>query len=137
MVDVVEAACNIGIQYPLRGPVNAIPDCADGVPAASAWSKAVTVWLEYGLPFWLNDHFYQRLFGSVRHRGYSQWSHLGFPRFGDPDPAYRSCLVGEIHGLNHLKAFFGAKFCHPIDARRFLAVVVLGPPSDRYGFRGP
>ncbi len=56
---------------------------------------------------------------------------LGFPRFGNPDTAYRSCLVREVHGLNHLKAFFGAEFGYPINARRFLAVVILSNPSDR------
>ena len=125
MVNGVEAAGDISIQNPLGGPVDACPDCVDGVPATSAWSKAVTVWLEYRLPFRLNDHLYECLFGSVHHRGYTQWPHLGFPRFGNPDPAYRSCLVREVQGLNHLKAFFGAEFCHPIDARRFLSVVIL------------
>src|SRR5262249_34408938 len=65
----IEAAGDVGIQNPLCGLADALPDCVDGVPAPSAWSKAVAVWLEYRLPFRLNDHFHQCLFGSVHHRG--------------------------------------------------------------------
>ena len=71
MVNVVEAAGDISIQNPLGGPIDTYPDCVDGIPATSAWSKAVTVWLEYCLPFRLNDHFHQGLFGSVHHRGHT------------------------------------------------------------------
>src|SRR6266571_4812436 len=129
----IQAACDVGIQNPLCGLADALPDCVDGVPAPSAWSKAVAVWLEYRLPFRLNDHFHQCLFGSVHHRGYTQWPHLGLTRFGNPDTAYRSCLVREVHGLDHLKAFFGGEFGYPVDARRILSAVVLGLPSDREG----
>ena len=71
MVNVVEVAGDISIQNPLGGPIDTYPDCVDGIPATSAWSKAVTVWLEDGLPFGLKDHFHQGLFGSVHHRGHT------------------------------------------------------------------
>jgi hypothetical protein len=93
VVNVVEAAGDIRIQDPLSGPFDTCPDRIDGIPATSAWSKAVTVWLEDGLPFGLKDHFHQGLFGSVHHRGYTQGPQLGFAGFRNPDATHWECFV--------------------------------------------
>jgi hypothetical protein len=136
VVHVVEAAGAIRIQTPLGSPVATGPDCVDGLLATSAGAKAVTVWLEDGLPGGLKDHLHQGWFGSVHHRGDTQWPQRGFPGFGDPAPTDRGCFVREVHGLDHLEAFCGGELCHPIDTRRFLAGVSLSDPSDREGLGG-
>jgi len=63
---------NVGDLESTGGLADALPDCVDGVQHLS-WSKAVSVWLEYRLPFRLNDHFHQCV-GSVHHRGYTSAS---------------------------------------------------------------
>ena len=84
MVDVIEASGDIGVQYPLQFLMETVMDGFDGVPASSAWSKAVTVRFKYRFPFRLKDHFYQGLFGSVHHGGDSQGPPVGLARFGNP-----------------------------------------------------
>src|SRR6267378_2330005 len=87
-------------------------DCLDALDRALAHSLND----DHSQTVWLGDAV------CISHRD-TQWPHLGLTRFGNPDTAYRSCLVREVHGLNHLKAFFGAEFGHPADARRVLSAV--------------
>lgn len=92
--DVVKAAANICIEYPLARPFLAKGrmNSFDGIVATSSRSETVRVGLEFGLPFRLKSHFDDTLHHSVLHRRYPQRA-LSSVTFRDINPSNGSGLV--------------------------------------------
>src|SRR5436189_6256072 len=81
----------------------------DRIMCAPTRTKAVTMRLEFCLPFWLERQFHQCLFTAVDHRQDSERTPFCCSWLGDLHAAHRHWgLVGSVAGMN------GGCHCQPL-----------------------
>jgi hypothetical protein len=52
VVDMVEGSFDVRVEHIFRLVADAYEDRSDCIMAGPTWPEPITVWLEFGLPFW-------------------------------------------------------------------------------------
>ena len=134
MVDVVEGPFEIGIEDMFLLLLDRIEDGFDSIMTGTSWLEPVGIGFKSGFPFWLEGEFGEMLPCPFFHDGNAQGTLLSLSRLWYPDPAYRRGCVFPVLWVNvvsHDKTFCWSHGFYPVNARSFLALVVLSDPSNR------
>lgn len=89
MADIVEATGDIRIQDIDGLESDRIKNGRDSVMTGPSWPEAVAVRLKFGLPFWFQGQFDERLSCSICYHRNTQGTFFGFAWFRNPDPSRR------------------------------------------------
>src|SRR5689334_10135690 len=129
MRDMIKTTLDISIQDILALSADFQEDRFDRIMATAPRSKAVTIGLKAGFPFGFQGLLDQRLVSAVLHDGDTKRALLRLAGFGNPHPSDRlgldSLQVIRVKQFSQSQAFYGGEGFHAIDARCFLALVVL------------
>lgn len=126
--DVVKAATNVSIEYPLARPLTgeSSVDGFDCILAISSRPETIGISLEFGFPFRFKDHFDDRLHYPVFHSWYPQRA-LPSVAFRDVNPTHRFGLV-SFEAQSFIKKLYpvlGRVAYHAINACGVFAPVFL------------
>ena len=134
----IQRALEICIQEPsiVRAILARAQPCVTvfhGVVAAPSWSEAIAAGLKAGFPAGLQGMLDDGLCNTIFYGGKAQRSELA-PGFGDIDTPGRlrlpQCVIGHL--LHQLHPLSWGESDLPIEARRLLALVLLGDVSHRH-----
>ena len=125
MADSIEAFRNVGIKYEFGLLIDGIVYCFNRIVRRASWSKAVTIWLETGFPFWFESQFGERLCRPIPHDGNSQAALFRGSTLGYPDAADGAGLGMEMQEQDKAHPFCWRKVFHAVNPGCFLAPVIL------------
>jgi hypothetical protein len=125
----VECALYVRVENILGFLLDREDNCSHGILTTSSGTKAITVGFKLGFPFRFEGHFYQCLLAAFLHGRNAEWTLFRFSWLGYPDASnWFGRVVVPMAWVNlpcHFASVFGFDGFHPVDPRRFLALVLL------------